>query len=196
MSAEDRSRAAGLLHRAEALVAISDPDEASSSLGAVRLAWAEFQADVEVDQALGRQFESASDAVREAIDERRREAAAERERQKALEREQADRLAIVVEIEGLTGPGAVDRIAELRVRWDGLPPMPSEYAASLTRRFQDALRAFEDRERRRLLAEAAVASSSRLVKPRFGSCASRTTCCPAMPPTKKFPFHIGNLSPV
>jgi hypothetical protein len=44
----------------------------------------------------------------------------------------------------------------LRVRWDGLPPMPSEYAASLTRRFQDASRAFEDRERRRLLAEAAV----------------------------------------
>ena len=34
--------------------------------------------------------------------------------------------------------------------------MPSEYAASLTRRFQDASRAFEDRERRRLLAEAAV----------------------------------------
>ena len=51
---------------------------------------------------------------------------------------------------------AVDRIAELRVQWDGLPPMPSEYAASLTRRFQDASRAFEDRERRRLLAEAAV----------------------------------------
>ena len=81
---------------------------------------------------------------------------AERERQQALEREQADRLAIVVEIEQLSGPGAVDRIAELRVRWDGLPPMPSEYAASLTRRFQDASRAFEDRERRRLLAEAAV----------------------------------------
>jgi hypothetical protein len=34
--------------------------------------------------------------------------------------------------------------------------MPSEYAASLTRRFQDACRLFEDRERRRMLAEAAV----------------------------------------
>jgi hypothetical protein len=98
----------------------------------------------------------ASDAVREAVDERRREAATERERRQALEREQADRLAIVVEIEQLSGPGAVDRIAELRVQWDSLPPMPSEYAASLTRRFQDASRAFEDRERRRLLAEAAV----------------------------------------
>src|SRR5688500_4254954 len=34
--------------------------------------------------------------------------------------------------------------------------MPSEYAASLNRRFQDASRSFEDRERRRLLAAAAA----------------------------------------
>jgi uncharacterized protein DUF349 len=156
MTAADRSRGMELLHQAEALVATSDPDEASASLAAVRLAWAEFQADVVVDEPIARQFDIASDAVREAIEERRREAAAERERQLALEREQADRLAIVLEIEQLSGPGAADRIAELRVRWDGLPPMPSEYAASLTRRFQDASRAFEDRERRRLLAEAAV----------------------------------------
>ena len=156
MSAADRAQAMDLLHRAEALVATPDPSEASSALAAVRLAWAEFQADVEIDEPLVRKFESASDAVREAIEERQREAVAERERQQALEREQADRLAIVVEIEQLSGPAAVDRIAELRVRWDNLPPMPSEYAASLTRRFQDASRAFEDRERRRLLAEAAV----------------------------------------
>jgi hypothetical protein len=74
-----------------------------------------------------------------------------------LARHQADRLAICEEIEGLSGPEAVDRIAELKVRWDSLPPMPSEYAASLTRRFQDVCRAFEDRERRRMLAEAAAA---------------------------------------
>jgi hypothetical protein len=50
----------------------------------------------------------------------------------------------------------MDRSAELKVRWDSLPPMPSEYAASLTRRFQDSCRAFEDRERRRMLAQAAA----------------------------------------
>ena len=156
MTATDRTKALDLVHQAEALVAIQDPEAASSSLAAVRLAWAEFQADVDIDEPTVRQFESASDAVREAIAERRREAAAERERQQALEREQTDRVAIVTEIELLSGPRAVDRIAELRVQWDGLPMMPSEYAASLTRRFQDASRAFEDRERRRLLAEAAV----------------------------------------
>ncbi|HKE87774.1 MAG TPA: DUF349 domain-containing protein [Vicinamibacterales bacterium] len=157
LSAEDRQKALDLCRRAESLVATTDPDEASAALAQVRLAWAELQADVEIDSALSQQFDSACDAVREAIEVRRQERAAEDERQRAIAREQADRVAIVTEIEQLSGPDAADRIAELRVRWDGLPPMPSEYAASLTRRFQDASRAFEDRERRRLLADAAAA---------------------------------------
>jgi Arc/MetJ-type ribon-helix-helix transcriptional regulator len=157
MSATDQQRAKELLQRAEALVAIADPGEAAAKLSQARLAWAEFQADVVVDGALAQQFESASDAVREAIAERQQERAAERERAEAIAREQADRVAICHEIEGLgPEPAAMDRIAELKVRWDGLPPMPSEYAASLTRRFQDACRAFEARERRRMLAQAAV----------------------------------------
>ena len=156
MSADDRERAVGLLHRAEALVTTADPEEATSALADVRLAWAELQADVEVDALLVQRFDAASEAVREAIDVRRQERATEQERAAAMAREQADRVAIVTEIEQLAGPEALDRIAELRVRWDGLPPMPSEYAASLTRRFQDASRLFEDRERRRVLAEAAA----------------------------------------
>src|SRR5204862_3552253 len=91
-----------------------------------------------------------------AIAERRQERAAEQERAEALVREQADRVSICQEIETLEGEHGIDRIAELKVRWDALPPMPSEYAASLTRRFQDACRAFEDRERRRTLAQAAA----------------------------------------
>jgi hypothetical protein len=156
MAAEQRQRATELLHRAESLVAILDPEEAAARLAEVRLAWAEFEADVVVDPALGQQFEGASDAAREAIAERQRERDAERERSAALAREQADRVAICAQIEALSGDDAIDRIAELKVQWDVLPPMPSEYAASLNRRFQDACRAFEDRERRRMLAVAAV----------------------------------------
>jgi hypothetical protein len=156
MNAEDRERAVSLLHRAEALVTTADPDEATSALAEVRMAWAELQADVEVEASLVQRFDAASEAVREAVDVRRQERAAEEERAATIAREQADRVGIVSEIEQLSGPEALDRIAELRVRWDGLPPMPSEYAASLTRRFQDASRMFEDRERRRVLAEAAA----------------------------------------
>ena len=156
MSVEDRQRALTLLHDAQALVVVTDADEASRSLADVRLKWAELQADTEVDEALAQQFENASEAVREAIAERQQEREAEQERARTFAREQADRVGIVQEIEQLTGPEGLDRIAELKVRWDALPPMPSEYAASLNRRFQDACRAFEDRDRRRVLAEAAV----------------------------------------
>lgn len=156
MSSEDHQRALTLIHQAEALVAVQNADEAAASLAAVRLAWAELQADVVVDNALAHQFDAATDAVKEAVAERHQERAAEEERARLLAREQSDRLQIVQQIETLGGPDAQDRIAELRVQWDALPPMPSEYAASLTRRFQDASRAFEDRERRRMLAEAAA----------------------------------------
>lgn len=156
MSAEDRERALTLLHRAEGLVALHDVDAATSALSDVRLAWAEFGADVEIEPDLTQSFEAASDAVREAIAERRQERDAEQARADAMAREQADRVAICQRIEHLDGADAVDRIAELKVEWDALAPMPSEYAASLNRRFQDATRAFEDRERRRMLAQAAV----------------------------------------
>jgi hypothetical protein len=157
MSPADRQRATDLLHRAEGLVTVTDPEEAGTALAAVRLAWAELQADVEIDAQLVQQFDVASDAVREAIAERQQERAVEEERARTIAREQADRTAICEEIETLSGEGGPDRIAELKVRWDSLPPMPSEFAAPLTRRFQDACRAFEDRERRRLLAAAAAA---------------------------------------
>jgi hypothetical protein len=156
MSAEDTQRGRVLVHRAESVVAVPDPDAAARALADVRLEWAELGADVEIEARLIQQFESASEAAREAIAERQRERAAEEERARAVAQEQAERLAIVQEIEELNGEGALDRIAELKVQWDALPPMPSEYAASLTRRFQDASRAFEDRERRRLLAAAAA----------------------------------------
>lgn len=155
MSAADRERAADLLRQADGLVIVADPAEAGTELARVRLAWAELQADVEVDPPLTQQFESASEAVREAIAEREREHAAEEERARLSVQEQTGRLAIVEQIEQLDGADAQDRIAELRVAWDALPPMSPDYAASLTRRFQDASRAFEERERRRLLAAAA-----------------------------------------
>ena len=155
MSADDRRRAVELRQRADGLETITDPEEATTRLAEVRLAWAELQADVEVEPELSRQFESACDGVREAIAERQREREAEEERARAVARDQADRVAIVEEIGRLAGADSVDRIADLKARWDALPSMPSEYAASLTRRFQDAFRGYEDRERRRVLAEAA-----------------------------------------
>ena len=156
LSAEDQQRARDLLGRAEALVAVTDLDEAEQGLTAARLAWAELQADVELDVSLAEQFELATEAVREAIAQRRQERVADEERAQAIARDQADRIGICETIAALSGPGAADRMAELQVRWDGLPPMPSEYAATLTRRFQYACRVFHEEESRRTLAAAAA----------------------------------------
>ena len=156
MSADDRARATDLIARIEGLVTLADPAAAGSALSGLRLAWAELNADVELDSASVQHFEAASDAVREAIAERERERVAEDERARKIAGEQADRVAICEAIEQLAGPDADDRAAELKVRWDTLPTMPSEYAASLTRRFQDACRAFEDRGRRQRLFETAA----------------------------------------
>jgi hypothetical protein len=155
MSADSRASALALVHSTEALVTVADPDEATAALAAARLAWAELQADLDVEPALLQQFDAASDAVREAVAQRQQDRAAEQERARAVAREQADRVAICDEIAALSGPEASDRVAELKVRWDALPSMPSEYAVSLSRRFQDACRAFDERERHRMLAAAA-----------------------------------------
>jgi hypothetical protein len=138
-------------------VVVTDFERAAAALSEIRLAWAELQADVELDPALSQRFETACEASREAIAERRREHAAEEERARLALEEQADRITICEEIDRLSGALAADRVAELKARWDNLAPMPSEYAGSLTRRFQDACRGFEERERRRVLAEAASA---------------------------------------
>jgi hypothetical protein len=157
MSPEDRQRGAALVAEAEGLVAVADPGEAEAAVGRLRVSWAELQADTDVDAALTQRFESAIDAVREAAAVRAAERAAEDERRLEREREQADRVAVCEAIETLDGPEALDRFADLKVRWDSLPPISPDYSAALTRRFQDACRQFEQRERRRGLAEVAAA---------------------------------------
>jgi len=156
MTAADRQRVRDLLDRAEALAVVTGLAEAEEGLATVRLAWAEIQADVEVGDSLTEQFELAIEAVREVIAQRRQERLADEERTQANAREQADRVEICEAIEALSGPGSVDRMAELQVRWDSLPSMPSDYAVLLSRRFQDACRMFHEGESRRTLAAGAA----------------------------------------
>ena len=157
MSAEDRQRALDLLHRAEALV--DDGRSRRSRRPRWRRCGWPGPSCRPTSRSTRRSRSSSRRRARpcaKRLPSASRSARPRRSAPRALAREQADRLAIVTEIEQLAGPEALDRIAELKVQWDALPPMPSEYAASLNRRFQDACRAFEDRERRRMLAEAAA----------------------------------------
>jgi hypothetical protein len=156
MSVEDRQRGAALVAEAETFVAMADPIEVEAAVNRLRVSWAELQADADIEPALTQRFDAAIEAVREAAAARLAEQAAEEERRADREREQADRVAVCEAIEGLNGADALERFAELKVKWDGLPPISPDYSAALTRRFQDACRAFEQRERRRGLAEVAA----------------------------------------
>ena len=158
MSADDRAaraRAAAVGPKRSSTMA--DPGRGRAALAAVRLAWAELQADVEVDEPLDAAVRGGQRSG--ARSDRRAAAGARRRTGARAGRWPASRPIAwpsSARSRRCRAPTRMDRIAELKVRWDALPPMPSEYAASLTRRFQDACRAFEDRERRRMLAEAAA----------------------------------------
>ena len=76
---------------------------------------------------------------------------ADRARQ-AREREQGERAAVCGGVESLHGDDILDRLAEARATWEGLPPMPEDWAGELEHRFTEACRAAEKRHERRLQA--------------------------------------------
>ena len=146
----DQQRARELTDQMEAIGASPDITAVRQTYAALRVAWVELLADVDVRPELIARFEELSDVVRGklAADEIAR-AEAERRAQE-LAREQAERAAICGEIETLNGEDILDRLAVARGTWEGLPPMPDEWASGLQQRFDAACRAAEKRQERRI----------------------------------------------
>ncbi|MEW6319752.1 MAG: DUF349 domain-containing protein [Acidobacteriota bacterium] len=148
----DQQRAAELVGQMEALGTAGDIQAVREAYAAARVAWVELLADAEVRSETVTRFEQLSEAVRQrlAADEAAR---AETARQaEALAREQADRAAVCAEVEALIGEDLADRLAAARATWEGMPPMPDTWAASLQSRFDEACRAAERRHERRVKA--------------------------------------------
>lgn len=149
----DQQKARDLIKSMTALSSVSDFAQLRESYAASRVAWVELLADADIESNIEADFESASTVVRErlAADEAAR-ADAERQR-RALEQEQADRIAVCARVEALAGDDITDGIAQARASWEGMPAMPSAWAAELDRRFAEACRAAEKRFERRQLAK-------------------------------------------
>lgn len=149
----DQDTARDLVAQMTALSAVADFTQLRESYAAGRVAWVELLADADIQDSIQADFETASEVVRQrlAADEAAR-ADAERQR-RALEQEQADRIAVCAAVEGLSGEDIVDRLAETRATWEGMPAMPETWAAELERRFAEACRAAEKRHERRQLAK-------------------------------------------
>ncbi len=149
----DQQAARDLVAQMTALAAVADFTQLREAYAAGRVAWVELLADADVQDEIQAGFEAASDAVRQrlAADEAAR-AEAERQR-RALEQEQAERITVCASVEGLGGEDLLDRLAEARATWEGMPPMPSGWAVELDRRFAEACRAAEKRHERRMMAQ-------------------------------------------
>ncbi|MCC7033113.1 MAG: DUF349 domain-containing protein [Acidobacteria bacterium] len=148
----DQESARGLVTRMTALAATPDLAVVREGYGAGRVAWVELLADADIEPSIAEAFESASAQVRERIaadDHARLEA--ERQRQ-ALAREQAERVDVCARVESLQGDDIVDRLAEARATWEGMPAMPEGWAGELEHRFAEACRAAEKRHERRVQA--------------------------------------------
>ena len=146
----DQHTARDLVAQMTALSAVGDFTQLREAYAAGRVAWVELLADADIQDNIQADFEAASEVVRQrlAADEAAR-VDAERQR-RALEQEQADRTAVCVIVEGLAGEDIVDRLADTRASWEGMPAMPAAWAGELDRRFAEACRAAEKRHERRL----------------------------------------------
>lgn len=149
----DQQRARDLVAQMTKLADVNDFTQVREAYAAARVAWVELLADADIEPAIDTEFEKASEIVRArlAADEAAR-ADAERQR-RALEQEQADRAAACAHVEGLAGDDVLDRVAQARAAWEGMPPMPEAWAQALDHRFQEACRAAEKRFERRLQAQ-------------------------------------------
>jgi hypothetical protein len=151
----DQQRARELVTEMTTLGSAADLAGVRQSYAATRVAWVELLADADIQPDLHERFEAASETVRGRL------AADEAERQETLRRaeeiarEQAERAAVCAEVEALQR-GDLDRLAEVRATWEGMPPMPEEWAESLQRRFDEACRAAERRQEREARAKQLV----------------------------------------
>jgi hypothetical protein len=144
----DQLRARDLVTQMRALSAAGDIVTVREGYGAGRVAWVELLADADIRPEIVADFEAASAVVRDRIaadDLARADAEARRQ---AREREQAGRLDSCQRVEALQGEAILDHLAEIRATWEGMPPMPDEWAGDLQHRFDEACRAAENRHAR------------------------------------------------
>jgi hypothetical protein len=144
----EQLRARDLVTQMRALAAAGDIVAVREGYGAGRVAWVELLADADIRPEIVGEFESSSAVVRDRLaadDAARAEAEAARQ---ARAREQAGRLEACQRVETLQGEAILDHLAEIRASWEGMPPMPEEWAVELQHRFDEACRAAENRHAR------------------------------------------------
>ena len=138
-----QQRVAGALARVEALAASTTMAGAEDQLREAEADWARLveTATHEISDADRGRFQSAAAAARAVIDREAQERA-ERERLEAeLTAARARRAEMCERIEAIYGEDAIDRLAQARSEWEGLPADPEAAThAAFMARFEEACR--------------------------------------------------------
>jgi hypothetical protein len=159
----DQERATAMAGQMEAVAAAPDITSVRETYAALRVAWVELLADVEIRPELVSRFEQLSDTVRERLAADEAERAAAERRAQELAREQAERASVCAEVEAINDEDLLDRLAAARATWEGMPAMPETWAGELQQRFETACRAAEKRHERRVAARELVARAPSVV---------------------------------
>jgi hypothetical protein len=138
-----QQRVAGALSRVEALAASTTMAGAEDQLRGAEAEWAQIveSATHEIGEAERARFQNAVSAAR-AVIEREAQERAERERREAeLSEARSRRAAMCEQVEAIYGEDAIDRIAQARSEWEGLPADPEAAThAAFAARFEEACR--------------------------------------------------------
>ncbi len=159
----DQQRARELADQMEAVASTPDITTIRQTYAALRVAWVELLADVEVRPEQVTRFEQLSERVRERLAADEAERAAAERRAQELAREQAERVNLCVDVESMNGDDVLDRLAVARAQWEGMPAMPEEWTAALQQRFEAACHAAHKRHERRVAAHELLARAPSVI---------------------------------
>ena len=163
---EQRRRLAAALARIEALAEAAAGPSTGGELVAAEAEWRELAPSAEAitpdDQS---RFDAAAARVRDAIARAEAEAARQREHDERVEAGRRARASLCERVDALRGDDAVERIAEARAEWEGLPAAEEDPEAEAHRaRFEESCRRATERHANRQEFEKANARLDELAR--------------------------------
>lgn len=118
----------------EVLSRSSDWERAGQKIEAAQTEWEAMEG--EPDAELQSRFQKAAATFFARVAEHKERQAERQQKERELQQVLADRIALCEEVEALQGDGVEQRVAELRQRWEQMPPIPAAHRDVIEQRFQ------------------------------------------------------------
>lgn len=118
----------------EVLSRSSDWERTGQKIEQAQTEWEAMEG--EPDPELQRRFKTAAETFFARVAEHRERQAERQQKERELQQVLAGRMALCEEVEALEGDDVEQRVAELRQRWEQMPPIPAAHRDVIEQRFQ------------------------------------------------------------